>query len=134
MTMFQMYVFTRLELINVISSAFSVLFGMATAVTTLMFFVTWPESNRLSEEEHEVITKALKIFGPLFMINLFVYAAVPTQKEAAAIVVVPKILSTENIDKFQKIGADGVDIVKLATEYTKGILESKVKKPEPTEK
>ena len=82
------------------------------------------------EDEHKAITKALKIFCPLFMINLFVYAVTPTQKEMAAIMVVPKILSEENVDKIQKIGADGVDIVKLATEYTKGILENKAKEVE----
>lgn len=127
MTMFQMYLFTRLELINMLSGLFSLLFGSVTAITTLMFFVTLAEANRLYEEEHNTTAKVLKIFCPLFMINLFVYAIVPTQKEMAAIVVVPKILSAENVNKIQKIGADGVDIVKLATEYTKGILENKTK-------
>lgn len=127
MTMFQMYLFTRLESINMISGLFSVIFGMVTAITTLMFFITWAEVSRLYEEEHKAITKALKIFCPLFIINIFVYAVTPTQKEMAAIIVVPKILSEENVDKIQKIGVDGVDIVKLATEYTKGILENKAK-------
>lgn len=127
MTMFQMYLFTRLELINMLSGLFSFLFGIVTAIVTVMFFITQSEDSRLYEEEHKITAKTLKIFCPLFMINLFVYAAVPTQKEMAAIVVVPKILSEENVDKIQKIGADGVDIVKLATEYTKGILENKAK-------
>ena len=48
-------------------------------------------------------------------------------KELAAIIIVPKILSAENIDRIQKIGTDGVDIVKLATEYTKSVLENKTK-------
>lgn len=127
MTMFQMYLFTRLEMINLISGVFSVVFGAVTAITTIMFFITWAENSRLYEDEHRAVTRALKIFCPLFMINLFVCAITPTQKEMAAIMVVPKILSAENVDKIQKIGADGVDIVKLATEYTKGILENKAK-------
>lgn len=128
MTMFQMYLFTRLELINMISGLFSTIFGIVTSFVTVMFFITWAaEDSRLYEDEHKATTKALKIFCPLFIMNLFIYAAVPTQKEMAAIMVVPKILSEENVDKIQKIGADGVDIVKLATEYTKGILENKTK-------
>lgn len=127
MTMFQMYLFTRLEMINMISGVFSLVFGAVTAITTIMFFVTWAESNRLYDDEHRTATRALKIFCPLFMINIFVFAVTPTQKEMAAIMVVPKILSEENVDKIQRIGADGVDIVKLATEYTKGILENKAK-------
>lgn len=130
MTMFQMYLFTRLESINMISGLFSVILGIATAIITAMFFIMWVENSRLYEDERKAAKKALKIFCPLFIMNLFVYAAVPTQKEMAAIIVVPKILSAENVDKIQKIGADGVDIVKLATEYTKGILENKAKEIE----
>lgn len=128
MTMFQMYLFTRLELINEISGVLSLLFGSVTAITTLMFFLT--SCDRTSEEEHKVVTKAVRIFCPLFVMNLFVYVTVPTQKEMAAIVVVPKILSAENVNKIQSIGADGIDIVKLAAEYTKSILENKIKETE----
>ena len=127
MTMFQMYLFTRLEMINLISGVFSIVFGGVTAIITIIFFITWAENSRMYEDEHKAMTKALKLFCPLFMFNLFVYAVTPTQKEMAAIMVVPKILSEENVDKIQRIGADGVDIVKLATEYTKGILENKAK-------
>lgn len=127
MTMFQMYLFTRLESINMISGLFSLILGIVSASVTVMFFVTWAENSILYEDEHKAVTKALKIFCPLFIMNLFVYAVTPTQKEMAAIFVVPKILSEENVDKIQGIGADGVDIVKLATEYTKGILENKAK-------
>lgn len=127
MTMFQMYLFTRLEMINLISGLFSFVFGIVTAIVTAMFFIMWAENSRIYEDERKAAKKALKIFCPLFIMNLFVYAAIPTQKEMAAIFVVPKILSEENVDKIQGIGADGVDIVKLATEYTKGILENKAK-------
>ena len=127
MTMFQMYLFTRLEMINLISGVFSVVFGIITTIATMIFFIMWAENSRLYEDERKSATKALKIFCPLFVINIFVFAVTPTQKEMAAIMVVPKILSEENVDKIQRIGADGVDIVKLATEYTKGILETKVK-------
>lgn len=130
MTMFQMYLFTRLELINMLSWLFSTVFGIVTAFVTVMFFLTQSEDARLYEEEHKITAKALKIFCPLFIMNLFVYALAPTQKEMAAIIIVPKILSAENVDKIQKIGADGVDIVKLATEYTKGVLENKAKEIE----
>lgn len=130
MTTFQMYLFTRLEAINTISGIFSILFGIATTFTTAMFFVTWAENSRLYEDEHKVITRMLKILCPLFIMNLFAYVATPTQKEMAAIIIVPKILSEENVDKIQRIGVGGVDIVKLATEYTKGVLVNKVERTE----
>lgn len=126
MTPFQMYLFTRLELINMISGLFSVVFGMVTAITTVMFFITWAEESRLYEEEHKVIIKAIKLFCPLFVINLFIYAAVPTQKEMAAIIVLPKIASQQNIDKLTETTSAGFDIIKLSTEYLRDTLKMKV--------
>ena len=124
MTPFQIYLFTRLELINMLSGLFSTIFGITTAIVTMMFFLTL--DSELYEEEHRNITKALKIFCPLFMINLFVYAAVPTQKEMAAIIVLPKIASQQNIDKLTETTGAGFDIIKLSTEYLRDTLKIKM--------
>lgn len=125
MTQFQIYLFTRLELINMLSGLFSSIFGIVTAIVTMMFFITLPDS-RVCEEEQKAITKALKIFCPLFMINLLVYAAAPTQKEMAAIIVLPKIASQQNIDKLTETTGAGFDIIKLSTEYLRDTLKMKV--------
>lgn len=124
MTPFQIYLFTRLELINMLSGLFSTIFGITTAIVTMMFFLTL--DSGLYEEEHRSITKALKIFCPLFMINLLVYAAAPTQKEMAAIIVLPKIASQQNIDKLTETTGAGFDIIKLSTEYLRDTLKMKV--------
>ena len=126
MTPFQIYLFTRLELINMLSGLFSSIFGIATAILTVIFFITLSEDSGLYEEEHKNTTKALKIFCPLFMINLFVYAATPTQKEMAAIIVLPKIASQQNIDKLTETTGAGFDIIKLSTEYLRDTLKMKV--------
>lgn len=124
MTPFQIYLFTRLELINMLSGLFSTIFGIVTAIVTMMFFLTL--DSGLYEEEHKITTRALKIFCPLFMINLFVYAAAPTQKEMAAIIVLPKIASQQNIDKLTETTGAGFDIIKLSTEYLRDTLKMKV--------
>lgn len=124
MTPFQIYLFTRLELINMLSGLFSTIFGITTAIVTMMFFLTL--DNGLYEEEHKITTKALKIFCPLFMINLLVYAAAPTQKEMAAILVLPKIASQQNIDKLTETTGAGFDIIKLSTEYLRDTLKVKM--------
>ena len=124
MTPFQIYLFTRLELINMLSGLFSTIFGITTAIVTMMFFLTL--DSGLYKEEHKITTKALKIFCPLFMINLFVYAAAPTQKEMAAIIVLPKIASQQNIDKLTETTGAGFDIIKLSTEYLRDTLKMKV--------
>ena len=124
MTPFQIYLFTRLELINTLSGLFSTIFGITTAIVTMMFFLTL--DSGLYKEEHKITTKALKIFCPLFMINLLVYAAAPTQKEMAAIIVLPKIASQQNIDKLTETTGAGFDIIKLSTEYLRDTLKMKV--------
>ena len=124
MTPFQIYLFTRLELINTLSGLFSTIFGITTAIVTMMFFLTL--DSGLYKEEHKITTKALKIFCPLFMINLLVYAAAPTQKEMAAIIVLPKIASQQNIDKLTETTGAGFDIIKLSTEYLRDALKMKV--------
>lgn len=124
MTPFQIYLFTRLELINTLSGLFSAISGIVAAIVTMMFFLTLDCS--LYKEDHKITTKALKIFCPLFMINLFVYAATPTQKEMAAIIVLPKIASQQNIDKLTETTGAGFDIIKLSTEYLRDTLKMKV--------
>lgn len=124
MTPFQIYLFTRLELINMISGLFSTISGFVTAFITAMFFLTL--NGSMYEEDHKITARVLKIFCPLFIINLFIYAAVPTQKEMAAIIVLPKIASQQNIDKLTQTTETGFDIIKLSTEYLRDTLKMKV--------
>ena len=128
MTMFQMYLFTRADkLLNLFGTASGVLLFVF-ALSTVSFVLSYVDGYNDTEKR---LTK-LFLFSslPLFLFSLTGYVLIPSQKELAAIIVVPKILSSENVDKIQKIGADGVDIVKLATEYTKSILEKKNKEIE----
>lgn len=124
MTSFQIYMFTRLESINMISGLFSTISGFVTAFITVMFFLTL--NGSMYEEDHKITARVLKIFCPLFIINLFIYAAVPTQKEMAAIIVLPKIASQQNIDKLTQTTGAGFDIIKLSTEYLRDTLKMKV--------
>ena len=125
MTMFQMYLFTRADkLLNLFGTASGVLLFVF-ALSTLSFVLSYVDGYNDTEKR---LTKWFFFSSlPLFLFSIAGYVLTPSQKELAAIIVVPKILSSENVDKIQKIGADGVDIVKLATEYTKSILEKKTK-------
>ena len=125
MTTFQMYLFTRVDkLLNLFGTASGVLLFVF-ALSTISFVLSYVDGYNDTEKR---LTKWFFFSSlPLFLFSIAVYVLTPSQKELAAIVVVPKILSVENVDKIQKIGADGVDIVKLATEYTKGILKNKTK-------
>lgn len=128
MTTFQMYLFTRVDkLLDVFSVSSAILFFVFIAASIL--FITVQAESCDSNEKR--VTKWFFFSSlPIFLFSIAGYTLIPSQKELAAIIVVPKILSAENVEKIQKIGANGVDIVKLATEYTKSILENKTKEIE----
>ena len=62
---------------------------------------------------------------PNVVIAVVLKILVPTQKEMAAIIVVPAIVNNEQI---QKIGKNGLDLTAMATEYLKDVLENKTEK------
>lgn len=127
MTALEMYLFTRVDKILMVSGAASVILGFASMFALVMFIIT--SCDDLSSPVEEAGTKlACLVSIPVLLVSLSMYLLVPSQKELAAIMIVPKILSSENVDNLTKIGANGIDIMKLATDYTKEILEEKVKK------
>ena len=125
MTMFQMYLFTRADKLLSVFEISSIILLFVFSAATISFAVT--HAANIDNDEKRISKWFFFSSLPLFLFLLAGCVFIPSQKELAAIIVVPKILSEENVDKIQKIGADGVDIVKLATEYTKGILENKAK-------
>lgn len=128
MTTFQMYLFTRVDKLLNLFGASSIVMLFVFAFSTLFFVLA--RVDRSGDDEKRVTKRLFFSSLPVFLFSLTGYVLIPSQKELAAIIVVPKILSAENVEKIQKIGADGVDIVKLATEYTKSILENKTKEIE----
>lgn len=128
MTALEMYLFTRVDKILMVSGLASVIFGFASALSLIMFIITSCDELYSSTSETAGTKLACLVSIPVLLISLSMYLLVPSQKELAAIMIVPKILSSENVDNLTKIGANGINIMKLATDYTKEILEEKVKK------
>lgn len=128
MTSFEMYLFTRVDKIIDVSQELSVILGIAVIISFIMLAIAKDESSCYVEDGITGSKLVCLISTPLFCISLLTYVLVPTQKELAAIMIVPKILSSENMVNLTKIGSNGIDIVKLATEYTKETLEERVKK------
>ena len=127
MTTFEMYLFTRVDKLLSVFGILSLFSCIAFLLAIVFFVITRANLDLCSDRELRMTKVALLFTMPIVALSSLCWAAIPTQKELAAIMVVPKILSSENVDNLTKIGANGIDIVKLATEYTKGILEEKVK-------
>lgn len=121
MTMFQMYLFTRLDIIHTVLS-----FVCGTLPLLILFsppFVSMMDDTYDWPKRKIVITEI--ILGILFSVFVVLKILIPTQKEMAAIVVVPAIANNEQI---QKLGKNGLDLTVMATDYLKDVLESKTEK------
>jgi hypothetical protein len=67
-------------------------------------------SDKASEELRKLKKKLSIIGAVLFFITTLIVALVPNSKEMAAILIIPKIATTENIDKLSEIPADLIDL------------------------
>jgi len=120
MTMLQMYLFTRLDIIH------SVL-GVG-CIALFVFILFAPPFVSMVDDTYDWPTRKIAtteiILGALFSIFVGLKVLIPTQKEMAAIIVVPAIANNEQI---QQIGKNGLDLTVMASDYLKTIMETKAK-------
>ena len=113
-TPFTMYLFTRLDVINLTG----VVGLVVTAILTLFALVEPGDSHTIRGGKK--VGWLLAFVGALFM---FIVLAVPTQKEAAAIWLIPKIANNERI---QNVADKSLSILEIkATEYLNELSKEK---------
>ena len=125
MTWFQMYLFTRLDSIHVALIIGCVILGLLILFAPLIIDIADFDGRNWAEEKVKkarLLKKAETILISLFVIFGGLKIAIPTQKEMAAIIVVPAIVSNEQI---QQLGKNGLDLTAMATDYLKSIMEEK---------
>lgn len=128
MTWFQMYLFTRLDIINYVLN-----WGCAMLPVLLLFAPVFlgmaicdSENIRVAEKRQKKVIIKTEIIGWLiFSMIVGLKILIPTQKEMAAIIVVPAIVNNEQI---QQLGKNGLDLSVMATDYLKSIMEEKTAK------
>lgn len=120
MTMLQMYLFTRLDIIHSVLSV-----GCIVVSVFILFappFVSMLDNTYDWPARKIAITEI--ILGVLFSVFIGLKVLIPTQKEMAAIIVVPAIANNEQI---KQIGKNGLDLTVMASDYLKSIMETKAK-------
>lgn len=125
MTWFQMYMFTRLDGIHVALIIGCVILGLLILFAPLIIDLADFDGRNWAEEKAKkarLLKKSEAILISLFVIFGVLKIAIPTQKEMAAIIVVPAIVSNEQI---QQLGKNGLDLTAMATDYLKSIMEEK---------
>ena len=125
MTWFQMYLFTRLDSIHVALTIGCFILGLLILFALPIIDIADFDGRNWAEEKAKkarLLKKAETILISLFVIFGGLKIAIPTQKEMAAIIVVPAIVSNEQI---QQLGKNGLDLTAMATDYLKSIMEEK---------
>lgn len=125
MTWFQMYLFTRLDSIHCALIIGCVILGLLILFALPIIDIADFDGRNWAEEKAKkarLLKKAETILISLFVIFGGLKIAIPTQKEMAAIIVVPAIVNNEQI---QQIGKNGLDLTAMATDYLKSIMEEK---------
>lgn len=122
-----MYLFTRLDILcTVLTTMCFCLFPImcfTPAIIGMFDFDTIGNGDSKAElKSRRRMVKAFIIEAILFAIVVVLKILVPTQKEMAAIIVVPAIVNNEQI---QQIGKNGLDLTAMATEYLKSALKEK---------
>lgn len=128
MTWFQMYLFTRLDSIHAALMVGCMIFGVFILFAPpVIGTVDFEERNWVKEKAKraQLLKKVETILISLFIIFGGLKVAIPTQKEMAAIIVVPAIVNNEQI---QQLGKNGLDLSVMATDYLKSIMEEKTAK------
>ena len=128
MTWFQMYLFTRLDSIHVALTIGCFILGLLILFAPPIIDLADFDVRNWAEEKAKkarLLKKAEAILISLFVVFGGLKIAIPTQKEMAAIIVVPAIVSNEQI---QQIGKNGLDLTAMATDYLKSIMEEKTAK------
>lgn len=120
-----MYMFTRLDGIHVALTIGCFILGLLILFGPPIIDIANFDGRNWAEEKAKkarLLKKAETILISLFVIFGGLKIAIPTQKEMAAIIVVPAIVSNEQI---QQIGKNGLDLTAMATDYLKSIMEEK---------
>ena len=121
-----MYLFTRLN--NIL--AVTAILGFVSLIFAFTYFVNWHcalEYSKPNTDEIKSSKKRFKIALVPVVICALILMLVPSQKEMAAIYVVPKVVNNEQIQTITKDGLSAVSkLVELSNKYLVG-LEDKQK-------
>ena len=122
-TPFEMYILLMLDNISMAATAASIILGVLSVFALLGVCI-----NNVEENDKKYVLKIVKTICRAFVFCTLVSVFLPNTKQAATIILVPKILNNE---KVQDIGQNGLDLannlLKLSNEYIEKNLITKEK-------
>lgn len=98
-TAWQIYLITRLDALIGVSVVILIFTGLV-IIVTLVKWQTYSDNYDWKDNKENLVPifkKWLKIEFALLIMSLFVIVTIPTSKEAAAILIIPKIANNEHV-------------------------------------
>lgn len=125
MEWWHIYLFTRLDSLNELFKAITIIGGIILLCVSSILPIA---NSEMEEENWSALLRGIKLLAVIWVIGLFTFIAIPTQKEAAAIYLIPKLANSEFAKEAEKIPTDTAKLLRLKLEsYIEGI-EGSVKK------
>ena len=113
-----LYWISRLDGFNALGLAFALIGGIAGGITGLFFLLNKYNSD-FGCNEIPILKKLSLSFLSMLILGISILLFVPTTKEMAGIVVIPKIYNSE------KVQTIGTELYNLAIDWMKEIHKSK---------
>lgn len=127
MEWWHIYLFTRLDVILSVTNGLILITVIGTIITNFIYI--FPVCEGDIPKDHVRPYKKANIFAAMCIgLLLFIKVVIPTQKEAAAIYLLPKLAKSEFASEASKIPADAMKLIRLKMESWIDDLEGENKK------
>lgn len=121
MEWWHVYLFTRLDGMNGLCGVLASVIG----ITAIAVLCVAPVAMDLVKDRHMAIIKLWgKVVAAIFTMSLVGYLAIPTQKEAAAIYLLPKLAKSDFAKQAGQIPTDAAKLMRLKLESWIADMES----------
>lgn len=114
MEWWQVYLFTRIDSVKCLLVGISIV----SIVTFIAYFLVMIEQTELDDSKKITprIKKYWSMVGPVAVVSLLLLIALPSQKDIAAIYLLPKLANSNFAKEAQKIPTDAAKLLRLKLE------------------
>ena len=119
-TSWQIYWFTRLDMIQGVGIVFILLGVIVSFISGLITLVTDPQREK---SDHVAARTIFRWSFPMFIFGVIIACFVPNSKEAAAIWAIPKVINNPQV---QSIGTNTLNIAEIGIKYLRDKIENKL--------
>jgi hypothetical protein len=113
MEWWHVYLFTRLDGLKDLFCVMSILFGIFGIIAICFYPII---DDIVDRNQIPAVKKGVKMAVAIFAITFFAGISIPTQKEAAAIYLLPKLAKSDFAKEAQQIPTDAAKLMRLKLE------------------